>query len=132
MKPVLSTVLPIELTNSNDGRGGSFWKSAKVRKDSEKMIRALGLTRTPFEFKAVVVVTRMMRKRQRLWDSSSVLRGNWKELEDSLVACGWFVDDNPAHIALTVGMQDIRKFDRAAVKVDVYDAAEFFDGFTLK
>ena len=76
--------LPIELTNGNSGRGGEWFASNSRRKKYEKMIRQLGLVREPFDFPVIVSVVRVLGKKQKLWDSSSVLRGNWKEIEDEL------------------------------------------------
>lgn len=53
-----------------------------------------------------VTVIRVLGERQRLWDSSSGLRGNYKEIEDSLVAAGWFHDDGPEWIEETRFRQD--------------------------
>lgn len=90
--------LPIELTNSNNGQTKNWYLTANDRKRFEKTIRERKLERTPFETPVILRVTRLMGKRQRLWDVSSVFRGNWKQIEDSLVACGWFTDDSPAYI----------------------------------
>lgn len=98
--------LPFELTNGNDGRGSKWFSSAKLRKKFEREIRARGLCRVPFPFPVKIEVIRVMGKNQREWDSSSVLRGNWKEIEDALVACGWFTDDSPKFITSTLGRQD--------------------------
>ena len=120
-RPVLVVKLPMALTNNNAGRGNSFWQSAKVRKDTETLLRSLGLVRLPFDHKVAVKVTRIMGKRQRLWDSSSVLRGNWKEIEDSAVACGWFHDDSPKFITHTAGYQDPIKQALPAIKIEIFE-----------
>lgn len=98
--------LPFELTNGNTGRGHQWFRSAKLRKQFEAGIRAMGLARKPYDVPCNVTVTRVLGKGQRLWDSSSIGRGNYKELEDALVACGWFVDDSPKHITRTLFRQD--------------------------
>lgn len=103
---ILSQRLPIELTNGNDGRGSKWFSSAKLRKVYEIELRGLGFVRKPFSQTVVVHVTRILGKGQRLWDSSSVGRGNWKEIEDSLVAIGWFHDDSPTYIWHTQFFQD--------------------------
>jgi hypothetical protein len=48
------------------------------------------------------------------------LRGNYKEIEDALVACGWFTDDSTDHIALTVGKQDAtRRKEGSAIELEI-------------
>ena len=101
---LLTIILPIKLTNGNDGRGFAWQRSAAVRKRMAKMLAPL--RRKPFDVPVVVQVTRILGKGERLWDSSSIGRGNYKELEDTLVALGWFYDDGPAWIAETVFRQD--------------------------
>ncbi len=90
--------LPIEMTNGNDGRGSKWFSSAKVRDVIERQLRILGHIRKPFNCPVAVRVTRVLGKRQQLWDFSSCGRGNWKEIEDALVVLGWFHDDGPKYI----------------------------------
>ena len=98
--------LPIKLTNNNDGQTRHFGISASHRKKYEKIIRAKFGQQTPFDVPVYIVVVRILGKGQRLWDYSSVLRGNWKQIEDSLVACGFLHDDGPEYVRLVVGIQD--------------------------
>lgn len=112
--------LPFELTNGNDGRGYAWYKSASARKKFERQLRMLGHVRTPFDVPVKVTVTRILGKRQREWDASSGLRGNWKEIEDALVACGWFHDDKPQWIVATDFRQDAsQRTNGPAVKVTI-------------
>ncbi len=53
-----------------------------------------------------LIVTRHLGKRQRLWDSDSVLRGNAKQCIDALISAGMAVDDSPAFVEWTIGVQD--------------------------
>jgi hypothetical protein len=85
--------LPIELTNNNTGRTQHFGRSASQRKKYERIIRSLFPKQKPFDCEVDIVVVRVLGKRQRLWDASSILRGNWKEIEDALVACRFLEDD---------------------------------------
>jgi hypothetical protein len=120
---LLDIILPFELTNGNDGRGNKWFNSAKVRKKFERHLRATGMTRRPFGVPVDITVTRILGKGQRLWDSSSVGRGNWKEIEDALVACGWFRDDGPRWITSTTYRQDAtRRADGPAVRVEITKA----------
>jgi len=116
---LLRVLLPLEITNGNTGRGGAFWQTAKLRKGYERDIRNLGHVREPFSVCVDVVYVRILGKRQRLWDASSVLRGT-KELEDSLVACGWWHDDGPNWIRNCDGRQDKgRRSEGPAVEIIV-------------
>lgn len=115
--------LPIELDNGNYGRTTHFGRSASRRKKYEKLIRSIYGQQTPFDRPVDIIVRRILGPKQRFWDSSSVLRGNWKEIEDALVACGFFVDDSQPYIRLTLGTQ--AKLDdggEARLEVDICDA----------
>lgn len=107
----LRALLPIELTNGNDGRGHKWFRTAKVRQDIEIQIRQLGLVRDPFEFPVKLEITRILGKGQRLWDMDSILRGNSKELIDALCNCGWFWDDSPRWITKVTAHQDATRRD---------------------
>lgn len=123
-EPLLERVVPIELTNGNDGRTKHFGQSAKRRKQYAKALRLLGWKREPFTIPVRVRVTRLLGKGQRFWDSSSCGRGNWKEIEDALVELGWFVDDGPKWIVATDFRQEKQK-DKSlppAVRVEVFEA----------
>lgn len=102
---MLRVQLPIRLTNNNGGRSGTFYNSHAFRKECEIQLKAWGLVRVPFDQQVEVTVIRVLGPRERLWDSSSLLRGNWKEIEDSLVAIGWFHDDNAEWIRRTTPEQ---------------------------
>ena len=91
-----SVILPVELTNGNDGRGSKWFSSAKARKAIEATLH--GHRRTPFTGPVHLTLTRILGAGQRLWDHDSIGRGNAKELVDSLVALGWFFDDKPKWI----------------------------------
>jgi hypothetical protein len=122
---LLDVTLPIELTNGNDGRGSRWFKSSNVRKKLEATLRTLGLARTPFDHPVRVLVIRIVGKGQRLWDASSVGRGNWKELEDAMVVCGWFVDDGPKWIkSVNFYQDDTQRHVGPAVRVVVCEPAE--------
>ena len=103
---LLRVTLPVNLTNNNNGQTKHFGKSAADRKKFERMLKRLGLVRKPFDVPVVVYVTRVLGKGQRCWDSSSGLRGSYKQLEDACVACGWFHDDSYKFIKETRFFQD--------------------------
>jgi hypothetical protein len=118
-----SAILPISLTNSNAGRTVHYGASAGRRKKYAKQLGLLGYKRKPFEHPVDIVVTRILGPNQRLMDSSSLLRGNWKEIEDTLVELGWFVDDSPKYIRATLGLQDSTRRDIGpATLVTIYQA----------
>ena len=100
-------ILPFVLSNKNGGRSSHWGSSAKERKSFESKLRILGFKRTtPLPFPVEVVVTRILGPKMSKWDSSSCGRGNYKELEDALVACGWFQDDSIKYITNTDFRQD--------------------------
>lgn len=118
-----SAILPIELTNSNNGRTHHFGKSASNRRKYTKLLLQLGHRRKPFECQVDIVVTRILGTNQQLWDQSSVFRGNWKEIEDTLVEIGWVHDDDPTWVRLLIGTQDpTRRELGPAIQIDVYEA----------
>jgi hypothetical protein len=122
----MKITLPIELTNGNDGRGSKWFSSAKLRKQYEAIFRQLGMVREPFAYPVTVTVTRILGPRQSLWDSSSIGRGNWKEIEDALVACGWFVDDSPKYITRTIFEQDAtNRLAGPAVMVEIIPSGNY-------
>ena len=98
MKLIHYAELLIELTNGNDGRGGKWFSSAKMRKQIEALLIATGHRREPFDGPVSLLITRVMAARQRAWDADSWQRGNLKELIDALVVVGWFFDDSPKYI----------------------------------
>ena len=102
----IDITLPIELTNGNDGRQKNWYMPAAQRKRFENIISKLGHIRKPLAKPCRVTVTRILGKNQKLWDYSSILRGNYKELEDAAVACGWWHDDGPKWIVSCHGEQD--------------------------
>jgi len=113
--------LPLELTNGNDGRTQKYFQSAKARKDFEAYLKAMGHTKRPYGFPVRLVLTRILGKGQRAWDNDSGLRGNAKELLDSLTACGWWHDDSPRWITAVDFRQDsTQRASGPAIVIDVY------------
>lgn len=123
-KRAVRLALPIELTNGNDGRGSKWFSSAKVRIKIEETLRRLGLVFKPLPIPIVIHVTRVLGPGQRLWDYSSGLRGNWKEIEDAAVECGWFHDDGPKWIREVRFFQDSsRRKDGPSIVIEIYQAS---------
>jgi hypothetical protein len=116
--------LPIELTNNNTGRTQHFGRSASQRKKYERIIRSLFPKQKPFDCEVDIVVVRVLGKRQRLWDASSILRGNWKEIEDALVACRFLEDDGPDYVRAVLGTQD--RLTRLTQEIEPYTIVRFY------
>jgi hypothetical protein len=116
---LLRELLPIKLTNGNDGRGSKWFRADKRRKAIVKQLATL--KREPFGEPVAVVITRVLGKGERLWDADSVGRGNAKELIDSLVELGWWVDDGPKFIRQCDYRQDANNRERgSAVQIEVF------------
>lgn len=121
-KLLISIELPIKIKNGNDGRGYSFWKAKKFRDDYEAELRVLGHLYDPLDFPVYLRVVRLYSGNESEWDYSSILKGTWKELEDSLVACGWFVDDGPQWILGVVA--DQKKSDHSGTLIEIFDGRD--------
>jgi hypothetical protein len=120
---LLDIVLPIELSNRNDGQGHSLWRTVK---DKKRFIQTLSAyKRQPFEIPTFVVVTRLLGDKQRLWDFDSGFRGSWKQLQDAMVDSGWWYDDGPEYITGIFFRQDAR--DRSAgpaVRIQIWQSGD--------
>lgn len=122
-----SILLPIKLTNANEGQSKSWYKAANTRKKYERLLRFLHYRRKanaikpkPYPFPVVVRVTRILGAGERLWDSSSILRGSYKQLEDTLVCLNWFQDDSPRWIRQTIALQDATQRNKGpAVLIEI-------------
>lgn len=120
-KSLVDKLLPLELTNGNDGRGSRWFNSAKRRKAIEDDLRLLGLARQPFGHPVRIEITRILGKGQRFWDEDSIGRGNAKELVDALVAIGWFRDDSRKWITQCDYRQDAGHRKRGpAIRIRVF------------
>lgn len=123
-------LLPVQLTNDNAGRTQSHRKTHRRRVTVSEHLKQSGRVREPFRGHTGVVVIRVLGSGEKLWDSSSVLRGNWKEIEDALVELGWWEDDDSRFISWTVGLQDASQRDSGpATWVKVFEAAPIACGY---
>lgn len=112
-----------ELKNGNNGQTKHFSASHKEKKEwlsalpqadvdvngiemSFEMFSEDVLDNRPMACKVGIVVERFLGKRQRLWDSDSVLRGNCKQAIDSFVTRGILSDDSMKHVRWTLGVQN--------------------------
>lgn len=118
MTQLASLTLPLKLTNDNEGRSKHWSKASKRRGEYATVVRVVGGRRRPFEQPVRLTVTRIVGPRERLWDADSIGRGSVKELIDSLVECGWLVDDGPKHVTEVAYRQTIDRQAGPAVKVE--------------
>jgi hypothetical protein len=122
---LLRVVLPVELTNGNDGRGSKWFRSAERRQKIAKTLVRLGLMRKPWNHPTRIVFRRILGPGQRLWDADSVGRGSAKEIIDALVEIGWWHDDGPRWITHCDYRQDASMRPMGpAVMVEVFKATE--------
>ena len=133
--------IPMKLKNNNQGQGHHWSGSHKERRtaseavsnalcwphpatESDKPVKLLewlsGLERPSGE-KLGIVVWRILGKRERLWDADSVLRGNYKQIQDALIEVGLAEDDSPKYIDWVLGRQEDRMRDQGPkVVIEVY------------
>lgn len=124
MEHLESITLPIELSNRNDGRGHHWGRTAGDKKRISYAL--LGFKREPFSFPVCLYVERIIGPKQRLWDSDSILRGNWKEIQDVLVGCGWFHDDSADWILSCDGRQNnTERQNGPATRVHIFTGQPF-------
>ncbi len=120
---MISFTIPVELTNNNDGQSRHWSKANSSKKMFAQTLAALRLRSTPPDHPQNIVITRILGKRQSLWDADSVLRGNAKQLIDALVDAGYFIDDGPKYIIEAIGRQDAtRRAEGPAILVEIREA----------
>lgn len=117
-----SITLRLPLTNDNNGQSKHWRTSSDRRKEYEDELISAGHKRDePFRDGVTLLITRVLGRNQKFWDHDSILRGSAKQLVDSLVAVGWFVDDSPKHIAKVIGEQDdTRRTEGPAIQITVF------------
>jgi hypothetical protein len=90
MKLIHYAELLIELTNGNDGRGGKWFSSAKMRKQIEALLIATGHRREPFDVPVSLLITRVMASASKEMGRRQLAA--WKpERADRCSGCGWVV-----------------------------------------
>lgn len=102
----MTLLLPIELTNGNEGRNKHWGSAAKRRREYEGIIRLLRPNPRPLATPVALTLVRVLGRGQRLYDVDSLGRGNAKELVDAIVAAGFLPDDSPRHISSCTYLQD--------------------------
>lgn len=118
----MQITFPIQLVNDNTGRSQHWSKASSRKRSYQSIIRALGGRRKPFDRPVVLRLTRILGPRERLWDADSIGRGSAKELIDSLVACGWLVDDGPKWVTSVEYAQEIDRANGPAVRIEFKQA----------
>lgn len=133
--------IPMKLKNNNQGQGRHWYGSHKERAIASQAVAKArvwqpstsesricvslpewlsGLDRKADQ-KIGLVVWRMLGKGERLWDSDSVLRGNYKQIQDALIQHGLAPDDSPKYIEWVLGRQEDRLRDLGSkVLIEVY------------
>ena len=130
-------VIDKELKNGNNGQSKHWSSSHKERTQWTRSLHSAHvetLNGTEFDFHAYhecvspdskigIVITRVLGKGQRKWDADSVLRGNAKQLIDSLVEAGVARDDSPKYVEFALGLQDDSKrssLESGYVRVEIH------------
>ena len=113
-------IIDKELKNSNDGQSRHWGSSVRERKQWVESVESSwvqSINGTEYAFgdyycgasplqKQGLLVTRHLGKGQRFWDPDSVLRGNAKQLIDTLVEKGVMRDDSTKYLEFVIGVQD--------------------------
>lgn len=139
---IIGTIyLPMKLKNNNQGQGHHWSGSHRERRTASEAVAnaRFGFWATddsPFNLtlsqwllephveygKLGIVVWRILGKRERLWDADSVLRGNYKQIQDALIEAGLAEDDSPKYISWVLGLQDKERRDEGScVEIELYD-----------
>ena len=122
-EPLVKVVVKDNISNRNDGQGKHWSASSKARsrifnecKDAEYfrysdrrrvyLPASIKECKIPSRVKVNIVATRVLGPKQRLWDADSILRGEFKQLLDSLVQLGIIEDDGPKFVKHCLGLQD--------------------------
>lgn len=137
--------LPMKLKNNNQGQGHHWSGSHKERRTASEAVSnaTFGYTmsdHTKISYKLSewlsgpnyvsgsklgLVVWRVLGPRERLWDADSVLRGNYKQIQDALIEAGLAEDDSPKYIDWVLGRQDKERRDEGScVEIELYDLGE--------
>lgn len=139
-KLLMTFTIGKELKNGNNGQTKHFSVSHKEKKEwlialgnadvdvngiemSVDTLKEEVLDNRPIACMVGIVVERFLGKRQRLWDSDSVLRGNCKQAIDSFVTHEILSDDSMKHVSWTLGIQNADDKDNGPyTKLHFYEA----------
>ena len=142
---IIGTIdLPMKLKNNNQGQGHHWSGSHRERRAASEAVASAGFwyhladhTKVGLRLlewlsephtsygKLGLVVWRVLGSRERLWDADSVLRGNYKQIQDALIEAGLAEDDSPKYIEWVLGRQDKeRRGEGSSVEIELYDLGE--------
>ena len=136
--------MPMKLKNNNQGQGHHWSGSHKERRTASEAVDTARFSyhmtcgtlvnlrlldwlteRHVCNGKLGIVVWRVLGPRERLWDADSVLRGNYKQIQDALIEAGLAEDDSPKYIDWVLGRQDKeRRGEGPCVEIELYDLGE--------
>jgi len=120
----VTLVLPIQLDNGNSGRSKHWAAAHRSRQAVGATVSLFSPRNTKVRTPVRVHVTRVLGKGQRLMDVDSLLRGNFKEILDSIVATGLIPDDGPAHVQEVTATQDATRRAEGPMTVVVLESLE--------
>lgn len=136
--------VPMKLKNNNQGQGRHWSGSHRERRIASEAVANAGFWYHLADHTKVglrlsewllephtsygllgMVVWRVLGPRERLWDADSVLRGNYKQIQDALIEAGLAEDDSPKYIEWVLGRQDKeRRGEGPCVEIELYDLGE--------
>ncbi len=116
---MLKALLPIRLESKNISRRRHWAANHKKKQEFINAFWALGLTpRAPApNCKQHLTITRVLGKREKLWDTSNGLGGSCSELIDSMKYCGFFVDDSDKYLTVEFKQDDTRRHEGPATEI---------------
>ncbi len=116
---MLKALLPIRLESKNISRRRHWAANHKKKQEFIKVLKALGVTARymPPTHKQHLTITRVLGKREKLWDTANGLGGSCVELLDSMVYCGFFVDDSDKYLTVEFKQDDTRRHEGPATEI---------------
>lgn len=138
--PLVRIIVGGEVSNRNYGQGHHWTKSNHAKKKMFAMCKQAKYFRwsprqedfltasikecsIPSRQAVNIIATRILGKGQRLWDADSILRGDFKQLMDSIVQLGILEDDGPKFVKNVLGQQDSQNRNWGpAFEIMIYEA----------
>jgi Holliday junction resolvase RusA-like endonuclease len=121
-----SITIDMELTSGNSGQQKHWYESHKQRRRIEDILKEIHRKReVPYMTKVALNIVRLYSGRQREWDCDNLLRGNSKQLIDSMVSVGFFLDDSTKYITQVVGSQERSKV--SGIRIEIHSKPAAFE-----